>query len=155
MLSRPWNYLIWACLCISSHHILAQKLNVSNSSCAIELILDFCVHLRPSSTYHLLITFGWLPNNLSNYRMDTDTPKLFIRVFVGRVLWISNRVSIRAIELSNSETFRILKISHRFWRFHRALKLSKQATQYGQRLMILNRYIWVQPLPPSDRFKNV
>ena len=68
------------------------------------------------------------------------TLKLYIRVLVGRALWISNRINI----------------SHRFSQFYRALKLTKQATEpVWPMVMILNWYIWVQPLPPSDRVKNV
>ena len=48
---------------------------------------------------------------------------------MGLALGISNRVSIRALKLSKSESFRILKISHRFLQFYRALKLYKQVTE--------------------------
>ena len=39
--------------------------------------------------------------------------QLSIRVLVGRALKISNRVSIRALKLSDFERFRTLKISIR------------------------------------------
>ena len=56
------------------------------------------------------LTYGGSPDNISKCRMDTL--KLSIRVLAGRALKISNRVSIRALKLSDFEIFRTL-ISNR------------------------------------------
>ena len=55
-----------------------------------------------------------------------ETLQLSIRVIADRALKISNRVSTRALRLSNFETFRALKVSNRV--SIRALQLSNFET---------------------------
>ena len=55
------------------------------------------------------------------------------KVLAGRALKISNRVSIRALKLSDFERFRTIKISIGFYDF-RALKLSNRVSSRALKL---------------------